>query len=308
MTTGWEIPKKDERKMGNNLLIVDGLNLSFRYKHQGAKTFAKDYIDLVNSLAKSYSCTDKIVLSDLKGSKYRKELYPEYKGNRDYSNQTDEEKLKAEEFFAEYNNTLDMITESDDLEGLWHKGIEADDFMGVLVPILKERYDNIWLISTDADWDEFLDDNVHRFACVSRSRKEFFFSNFYDDHGCDTTEQFVMMKCLMGDKSDNIRGVEGVGVKRAYQILRPYETIFDLIDALPLAGNQKFIQHLNASADLLERNLELMDLRTFSPEIVAEAGQEAMDKVDRLVQILPRGLDGLEDLDELDLSEINDLD
>jgi len=305
MTTGWEIPKKDERKIGNNLLIVDGLNLSFRYKHQGAKTFAKDYIDLVNSLAKSYSCTDKIVLSDLRGSKYRKAVFPEYKGNRDYSNQTEEEKLKAEEFFAEYNNTLDMIEQDPSIEGLWHKGVEADDFMAVLVPVLKERYDNIWLISTDVDWDEMLGDNVHRFACVSRSRKEFFYSNFYEDHGCDTTDQFIMMKCLMGDKSDNIRGVEGVGVKRAYQILRPYKDIFELIDALPLPGNQKFIQHLNASADTLERNLELMDLKTFSPEIVADAGQEAMDKVARLLQKLPSGL---EDLAELDLTEINDLD
>lgn len=304
MTTGWEVPKKDERKLGNNLLIVDGLNLSFRYKHQGAKTFAKDYIDLVNSLAKSYSCKDKIVLSDLRGSKYRKEVYPEYKGNRDYSNQTEEEKQKAEEFFAEYNNTLELIEESDDLIGLWHKGIEADDFMAVLVPVLKERYDNIWLISTDADWDEMLDDNVHRFACVSRARKEFFFSNFYEDHGCDTTDQFVMMKCLMGDKSDNIRGVEGVGVKRAYQILRPYNDIFELIDSLPLPGNQKFIQHLNASAEVLERNLELMDLKTFSPEIVAAEGEGAMNKVHRILETLPSGFD---DFGELDLGEINDL-
>lgn len=304
MTTGWEIPKKDERKLGNNLLIVDGLNLSFRYKHQGAKTFAKDYIDLVNSLAKSYSCKDKIVLSDLKGSKYRKELYPEYKGNRDYSNQTDEEKEKAEEFFTEYRNTLDLVEETPDIHGLWHKGIEADDFMAVLVPVLSERYDNIWLISTDADWDEMLSDNVHRFACVSRSRKEFFFENFYEDHGCDTTDQFVMMKCLMGDKSDNIRGVEGVGVKRAYQILRPYENIFDLMDALPLPGNQKFIQHLNASYDVLERNLELMDLKTFSPEIVAAEGEEPQLKVTRLLEILPSGFD---DFAELDMGEINDL-
>ncbi len=306
MTTGWEVPKKDERKLGNNLLIVDGLNLSFRFKHRGAKVFAKEYIDLVKSLAKSYSCKDMIVLSDLKGSKYRREMYPEYKGNRDYSNQTEDEKLKAEEFFAEYRNTLDMVEEDEDLFGLWHKGIEADDFMGVLVPSLKEHYDNIWLISTDKDWDEFLDDNVHRFACVSKNRKEFFMSNFYDDHGCDTTDQFVMMKCLMGDLSDNIRGVEGVGEKRAYSILRNYEDTFDLIDALPLPGNQKYIQRLNESAELLERNLELMDLKTFAGQIIAETDQEAVDKVEVLVAKLPR-IAGTEEFGELDLGEINDI-
>lgn len=304
MTTGWEVPQKDERTLGNNLLIVDGLNLSFRFKHKGAKVFAEDYMDLVASLAKSYSCKDIIVLSDLKGSKYRKEVYPEYKGNRDYSNQTEEEKQKAMEFFAEYDRTLECVTDDDRFHGLWHKGIEADDFAAVLVPPLKEVYDNIWLISSDKDWDELLDENVHRFACVSKNRKEFFLSNFYDDHGCDTPEQFIMMKCLMGDLSDNIRGVEGVGVKRAYSILRNYENLFDLIDDLPLPGNQKYIQALNASAEILERNLELMDLHTFSGEIVAAEGEEPQLKVARILDSLPTVE---EDLAELDFGEINDL-
>lgn len=286
---GWDIPKADPRKMGNNLLIVDGLNLSFRWKHKGQTEFATDYLKTINSFAKSYSCQDIVTLSDLKGSKYRKELYPEYKGNRDYSNQTEQEKEQAALFFDGYKRALELVDRSV-VHLLQHLGIEADDFAACLVAALTDYYDNIWLISTDKDWDELLSPKVHRFSYASR--KEFFFNhggegcNFFETHACDDPQQFIMMKCLKGDLSDNIRGVEGIGDKRAYSILRNYDTLLELIDDLPLPGKQKYIQNLNASEELLERNLELMDLHTFSPEIIASTDMEAYHKMENLIKVL----------------------
>lgn len=303
---GWDVPERDPRKGGNNLLIVDGMNLSFRYKHTGSTKFAADYIKTVNSLAKSYSCADKIVLSDRGGSKYRKEIYPKYKANRDYSDQTEEEKARTEAFFDEYNRTLELINETPGMESFWHKGIEADDFMSVIVDELLPHYDNIWLISTDMDWDEKLSPKVHRFSYASR--KEFFFNdggdgcNFFEHHGCDNPQQFVMMKCLRGDQSDNIRGVEGVGIKRAYGILRGYEDTFAIIDSLPLPGKQKYIQNLNASAELLELNIQLMDLNSFAGEIIQTTDPEASERLMELLSRYPMG--GVaEILDEFDGDE-----
>ena len=294
MMQGWNVVV-DPRKVGRNLLIVDGLNLSFRYKHKGQTEFATDYLKTVNSFAKSYSCEDKIVLSDFKGSTYRKELYPEYKGNRDYSDQTEAEKAQVEEFFAGFNRALDLIEKSD-CHLIKHRGIEADDFAAYIVMALEDYYDNIWLISTDRDWDELLSTKVHRFSY--NNRKEFFLQKFnveteeledgqfFEDHGCDDPHQYVAMKCLQGDLSDGIRGVEGIGVKRAYSIVRNYDSLLDLVDALPLEGNQKFIQNLNAAEDILIRNMELMDLKTFSPEIIASTSMEALELVDSLVRTL----------------------
>ena len=75
-----------------NLLIVDGLNLAFRWKHQGRNDFEHDYVRTVESLAKSYNCGEIVVLGD-GGSNYRKEIYPEYKANRKerYAEQTEKE-------------------------------------------------------------------------------------------------------------------------------------------------------------------------------------------------------------------------
>jgi len=48
----------------DNLLVVDGLNLAFRYKHSGSTNFAADYLRLIQSLAQSYSAAKVIVTSD----------------------------------------------------------------------------------------------------------------------------------------------------------------------------------------------------------------------------------------------------
>ena len=54
-----------------NLLIVDGLNVAFRWKHSRQLEFKHDYVRTVESLAKSYNCGNIIVLAD-GGSTYRK--------------------------------------------------------------------------------------------------------------------------------------------------------------------------------------------------------------------------------------------
>ena len=78
-----------------NLLIVDGLNLAFRWKHQNKLDFEHDYVRTVESLAKSYNCGNIIILAD-GGSTYRKRLAPDYKGNRaeKYAQQTEQEKAE----------------------------------------------------------------------------------------------------------------------------------------------------------------------------------------------------------------------
>ena len=82
-----------------NLLIVDGLNVAFRWKHQNILDFKYDYIRTIESLAKSYNAGTIIVCAD-GGSSYRKEIYPEYKANRKerFADQTEQE---AKEFRAE---------------------------------------------------------------------------------------------------------------------------------------------------------------------------------------------------------------
>ena len=63
-----------QRKDGT--LIVDALNLAFRWKHQGRTDFRYEYEKTVNSLADSYKCEDVIITADGGASSYRKNLDP----------------------------------------------------------------------------------------------------------------------------------------------------------------------------------------------------------------------------------------
>lgn len=66
----------------SNLMIIDFLNLCFRYKHAHKKNFAAEAITTIQSLGRSYSARDIVIAGDW-GSSWRKEIYPDYKANRD---------------------------------------------------------------------------------------------------------------------------------------------------------------------------------------------------------------------------------
>lgn len=286
MSKSWGQMAEEERlevASRRNLIIVDGLNLAFRFKDKG-KAFAPDYVKTIFSLAQSYRAKDILFLSDKGKSVFRTEIYPEYKGNRDekFANQTEEEKEKSRAFFDAYKDALELLGTK--LKVWQFRGIEADDLAGLAVQLLEGKYDNIWLISTDGDWDCLLSEHTHRFSFTTR--REYKLANFYEQHECDDPEQFANLKAIMGDLGDNVRGVEGIGKKRGYNVLREYGTVLDILDSLPLPGKQVYIQNLNKSAELLERNLMLVDLKSFAAEAVRAASDEFYEEFVAHVQTM----------------------
>ena len=203
-----------------NLLIVDGLNIAFRWKYSKQLEFKHDYVRTVESLAKSYNCGNIVVLAD-GGSTYRKSIYPEYKANRKdrYAEQTEEEKKEFEQFMGEFSNTFSQLEKRGHLT-IKQKGLEADDLAAWIVGKRKEfGIDEIWLISSDKDWDLLISDDVSRFSTVTR--KETTVHN-WDEHYSFDKEYFLTFKCLAGDTGDNIPGIAGVGPKRAAQLIEQY--------------------------------------------------------------------------------------
>ena len=253
-----------------NLLIVDGLNVAFRWKHQNILDFKYDYIRTIESLAKSYNAGTIIVCAD-GGSSYRKEIYPEYKANRKerFAEQTEQEAKEFEMFMAEFSDTLTLIRKR---YPVFHfKGVEADDIAAYITQ--KIEYDECWLISSDRDWDLLISDTVSRFSTVTR--KETTVHN-WDEHYDFEIEDYISFKCLTGDKGDNVPGVPGVGPKRAVQLMEQYGTVFDIYDAIPLEGKYKYIQAVNENAEQLLQNVELMDLVTYSEEAIGKENTEVI--------------------------------
>lgn len=257
-----------------NILIVDGLNIAFRWRHQGILDFKWDYIRTVESLAKSYEAGTIIITAD-GGSSYRKEIYPEYKANRKerFADQTEQEQREFEIFMAEFSSTLSELKKKHMV--FQFKGVEADDIAAYISMNLdKYNFQECWLISSDKDWDLLINDRVSRFSTVTR--KETTVYN-WDDHYDFEIPEYITFKCLTGDKGDNVPGIPGVGPKRAVQLMEQYGNVFDIYDACPINDKYKYIQNLNEHSEQLLMNVELMDLITYSGEAIGDKNTDIID-------------------------------
>ena len=135
--------------------------------------------------------------------------------------------------------------------------------------MVKERnkygLEYIWLVSSDRDWDLLIQDNVARFSYVTR--KEVTLDNWSDHYEC-TPEEYISLKCLTGDKGDNVPGIPGIGPKRAVQLIKQYGDAMNIYDATPIPSSYKFIHALNQNADQILQNYELMDLITYCDDAI----------------------------------------
>ena len=260
----------------NGTLIVDALNLAFRWKHQGRTDFRYEYDSTVKSLRKSYECERVILAADWGSSTYRKGIHPAYKQNRKdkFAEQSEEERLAFEEFFEEYEASLEVV--GDNFQVLRYKGVEADDIAAHLVK-QKEKYElgSIWLVSSDRDWDLLIQEDVSRFSYVTR--KEVTLENWNTHYEC-SPEEYISLKCLTGDKGDNVPGIPGIGPKRAVQLIKEYGNAFSIYEAAPIPSKYKFIQSLNENAEQILQNYELMDLMTFCDDAI---GTDNLSDIER---------------------------
>jgi len=259
---------------GNNLLILDSMNLAFRWKHQGKDIFVDDYMSTVESLARSYNCGNVIIAADWSKSSYRKELYPEYKKNReDLKNaQSIEEKEAFKRFFDEYEKTLGSFTRYPVLR---YFGVEADDIAAYLCKRLGNyNVGHVWLISSDKDWDILVNENVSRFSYVTR--KEVTIDNWPYDVA---PEHYISYKALVGDPGDNILGIPGVGPKRAASLIKQYGSALDIYDMCPIDSKYKYIQSLNEHKERILLNFNLMDLPSYCEEAIGPANLQSIDKL-----------------------------
>lgn len=270
----------EQQKMENNILLIDGLNLAFRHLRGNHTSFAAEYISTVESLANSYNASKIIIFGDW-GSYWRKSYYPEYKANRleKRKNQTEEEEKKFSEFLDEFNNTC-ILLQAKGYPFIRQEGNEADDLIcAVINSKHAQKYDKIWIISSDRDLNLLLSDRVSQFSTVTR--KEYRIDN-WSDYYPFKHEQFIDYKILSGDAGDNVGKPAGLGEKRAMALLEKYESVWDM--DFPLDG-PKYIQNLNdfQREGGLERNFKLMSILDFYEEAINYNNQNNMKEIEEII-------------------------
>jgi DNA polymerase-1 len=189
------------------------------------------FINFVHQLQTSHM-TDYIVFAiDSKEEGFRKKLYSDYKANRP---------SPPEDLVAQLGIAIEWINKMG-FKTLSKAGYEADDVMATIMRIAKEQGIYGKMVSSDKDLYQLLeDDKVELYDWVKR--KSINESGCIDKFGVPP-KYFIDFQALLGDSSDNIPGVKGIGVKTASKIINEYHTLEDIYANIENCGTKR-VQNL----------------------------------------------------------------
>ncbi len=247
-------------------MVIDGKSVFYRgyYAMSGLATkdgvptggvygFAVMALEVIKRLKPDYVC----VAWDKPKTNIRRrlELYPQYKAGR---------KAAPADFYAQIPILHELLEafgwplyELDDYE--------ADDIMGGLAVQAKEKDIETLLITSDMDMLQLINDHVKVYALkTGLSNIELYSPESFEAKYGIKVKQFLDLKALKGDSSDNIPGVPGVGEKTAVELLKTYETLDNIYDNLALIKDST-AKKLIAGKELAYLSKQLADIWTNAP-------------------------------------------
>ncbi len=152
---------------------------------------------------------------DLKAPTFRHRMYDAYKAGR---HPTPEDLLAQ---FADAKECLKYMG----IHVLELEGYEADDIQGTIAKLAHRESDTeSYVLSGDRDLLQLIDDKVTVLLATNQDTLRMHRDEFFEKYGIEP-EQFVDMKALMGDSSDNIPGVAGVGEKTAQSLIQNFTSL-----------------------------------------------------------------------------------
>ena len=211
----------------NNLLLIDGHSILNRayygipilINHEGIHTNAiYGFINIMLKAIEDEHSDSVAVAFDLKAPTFRHKMYDVYKGTR---------KPMPEEL-REQVPIIKEILSAMNIPVITLEGYEADDILGTLAKREQDKGVNVVIMSGDRDLLQLADKNIKiRLPKTIKGKTEI--ENYYpadvvEKYGTTPTE-FIDLKGLMGDTSDNIPGVPGIGEKTATAIIMKYHSI-----------------------------------------------------------------------------------
>jgi DNA polymerase-1 len=235
-------------------IIIDGKNwicrrFFYQYKKGDIRATLCALIQDFIELRKNYDDAGVIITFDSTPSKKRLELYPEYKGNR--KNTMDDEQYAI---FKKIIVIFEKLCRILGLTVLSGKGYEADDYIAMITHKLKKT-NRITILSTDQDLFQLVDKTVS----VNNGKIKVTPSNFANVTGV-AKEFFIDYKIIVGDNSDNIPGIKGIGKKTALKYIQNYGSYADICEYLK--SKEKITKTEQRFLDFKAYNLfkKLMDL------------------------------------------------
>ncbi len=221
-----------------------------------------------------------IVAFDLKAPTFRHKMYDAYKANR---------KGMPEELAVQLPYAKKCMA-SLGFTVMTQEGYEADDILGTAARTAKENGIHVYVLTGDRDSLQLIDDGVSVLLVKTKETIEFNRKVFFENYGINP-EQFVDVKALMGDSSDNIPGVAGIGEKTALKLIAEFGSIDGLYENYQSSKLSEGVKNkLGAGRDMayLSRTLALIDTHApidCSPESCEYNGPQKQELYDLFAEL-----------------------
>lgn len=281
----------NEDKVHDRVLLIDGLNLFFRNfavinlmnesgSHVGGLGgFLRSLGTLINQIQPTSMY---IIFDGMGSSTNRKNLHPEYKSGRNFritnwdmfQHLDDENEAKSDQIrrLIHYLECLPIKTVAIDK-------VEADDIIAYYSQYLPEKYNSkVYIVSNDKDFLQLINENV---IVYRPTEKEFYNKNTIKNKFGVLAENFILYKTLLGDSSDKVPGIKGLGEKgltKKYPELS--NTQLTLEDIFNISANKHKEHEVYARVVLdrvrLENNFKIMNL---SNPLISDEEKEFLEMI-----------------------------
>jgi len=247
------------------LYLVDAMSLAYRAHYifisrplinsKGQNTsaaygFTNSLLKLIDDHSFEHAA---VVFDEGEEDTFRKEIYEDYKAHRD---PPPDELLENLPYIKE-------IVEAMDIPVLEVPKVEADDVIGTLAKQAEADGADVVIVSPDKDFKQLLSEQVSIYK-PAKGDQDFEIltgETFRDQYELDPA-QFIDMLALMGDDSDNVPGVYGIGEKTAQKLLREYHSVENLIDHADDLSGKRAREGMQEHAEEAELSKRLVRIRT----------------------------------------------
>ena len=267
------------RALNDHILIIDGMNTLIRSfsllkamnpsgAHIGGLV---GFLRSLGYVTRIFDPTRVIVVWDGKGgSANRKNIDPNYKAQRATSRIThwglyDTKEQETEALIGQLYRVQDYL-ECLPVHQIGMEKLEADDIMAYLAKRASNAGKKVTIVSSDKDFFQLIDKNIEVYAPVKK--KTFTYENVKEDIGV-LPQNYNIIKALLGDNSDNLPGIKGLGIKTILSewnsfTNNPNASLQDVWDLCEVKLEEKKPKKIFAKIihewDRVQTNFKLMDL------------------------------------------------
>ena len=196
-----------------------------------------------------------VVAFDMRAPTFRHKMYELYKANR---------KGMPEELAEQMPYAIECMSALG-LTVMRMEGYEADDILGTVSAEAAEQGVHSYILTGDRDSLQLITDNTSVLLVKTKETIEFNREVFFENYGV-YPEQFVDVKALMGDSSDNIPGVAGIGEKTALKLIADYGSLDGIYEKLDEAAlSEKMKQKLSDGKEMAYLSQKLARINCNAP-------------------------------------------